>query len=326
MRQGRELIGWGMASGVWEAQMMQTSARATLTADGRLEVATATADIGTGTYTILTQIGADALGLKMADVTARIGDSSLPTSPVEGGSWTAASAGSAVLAACDMVRARLLGAARGLPGSPLAGAAMEEVSFANGRIGLAAYPMRSLSITEVMRAAGLDRIEEEQTASPSKTVQKTYSSYTHSAVFVEVRVDEELGVIRVTRVVDAVAAGRIINPKTARSQIIGGVVWGMGMALAEESLQDHELGRFMNHNLAEYHIPVNADVHDIDVIFVPEDNDKGNPLGVKGLGEIGICGTAAAIANAVFHATGKRIRELPITIDKLLVDAPVSAE
>ncbi|GAV35002.1 Xanthine dehydrogenase molybdenum-binding subunit [Roseomonas sp. TAS13] len=326
MREGRELIGWGVASGVWEAQMMKTSARATLTADGKLEVATATADIGTGTYTILTQIGADALGLGMEDVTAKIGDSSLPTSPVEGGSWTAASAGSAVLAACDMVRARLLGAARGLPDSPLAGAAMEDVSFANGRIGLSADPLRSLPLTEVMRAAGLDRIEEEQTASPSKEMQKTYSSYTHSAVFAEVRVDEELGVIRVTRIVDAVAAGRIINPKTARSQIIGGVVWGMSMALTEESLQDHNLGRFMNHNLAEYHVPVNADVHDIDVIFVQEDNDKGNPLGVKGLGEIGICGTAAAIANAVFHATGKRIRSLPITVDKLLGDVAVPAE
>ena len=177
-----------------------------------------------------------------------------------------------------------------------------------------------------MRAAGLDRIEEEQTTSPSKEMQKNYSSYTHSAVFVEVRVDEELGVIRVTRIVDAVAAGRIINPKTARSQIIGGVVWGMGMALAEETLQDHNLGRFMNHSLAEYHLPVNADIHDIDVIFVQEDNDKGNPLGVKGLGEIGICGTAAAIANAVFHATGKRIRSLPITIDKLLEDTAVPAE
>jgi xanthine dehydrogenase YagR molybdenum-binding subunit len=146
-----------------------------------------------------------------------------------------------------------------------------------------------------------------------------YSAYTHSAVFVEVRVDEELGVLRLTRIVDAVAAGKILNPKTARSQIIGGVVFGIGMALEEESMLDHDLGRFMNHNLAEYHVPVSADVPDIDVIFVEEHDDKASPIGVKGLGEIGVVGTAAAIANAVFHATGKRIRELPITIDKLLV-------
>jgi xanthine dehydrogenase YagR molybdenum-binding subunit len=137
-------------------------------------------------------------------------------------------------------------------------------------------------------------------------------------VFVEVRVDEELGVVRVTRVVDAVAAGRIINTKTARSQILGGVVMGISMALHEETLPDNSLGRFMNHSFAEYHIPVNADIHDIDVIFVDEPDDEVNDMGVKGLGEIGIVGTAAAVANAIFHATGKRVRDLPITPDKLL--------
>jgi xanthine dehydrogenase YagR molybdenum-binding subunit len=133
-----------------------------------------------------------------------------------------------------------------------------------------------------------------------------------------VRVDEQLGVIRVTRVVSAVAAGRILNATTARSQIIGGVVWGIGMALHEETLIDHKLGRIMNHDFAEYHVPVNADVHDIDVIFVDEPDDRINPLGIKGLGEIGIVGVAAAIANAVYHATGTRVRDLPITLDKLL--------
>ncbi len=144
------------------------------------------------------------------------------------------------------------------------------------------------------------------------------SRHTHSAVFAEVKVDEELGVVRVTRIVSAVAAGRIINPKTARSQILGGVVMGIGMALHEETLADHRLGRFMNHNFAEYHIPAHADIHDIEVIFVDEPDPEVTPLGVKGLGEIGIVGTAAAVANAIFHATGKRVRSLPITIDKLL--------
>ena len=318
MREGRELIGWGMASGMWEAQLMKTSARATLTADGRLEVATATADIGTGTYTILTQIAADALGLRMEDVSARIGDSSLPKSPIEGGSWTAASAGSAVQAACYGVRETLLQHARKVPNSPLAKADLDQVVFVGGGIALASDTTRVVSIAEAMRAGGAETIEAEETVSPSLATQKTHSSYTHAAVFVEVRVDEELGTVRVTRVVDAVAAGRILNPKTARSQIIGGVVFGIGMALAEETMADHALGRFMNHNFTEYHVPVNADVRDIDVIFVDEKDDLTSPMGVKGLGEIGICGTAAAITNAIFHATGKRMRHLPVTIDKLL--------
>ena len=318
MREGRELIGWGMAAGVWEAMMQKTSARATLTADGRLEVATATADIGTGTYTILAQIAADALGLGMDDVSVRIADTELPHAPIEGGSWTAASAGSAVQLACHAVREALFKHARGVEGSPLANADREHVAFMGGRMTLLSDPSRSMGIAEAMQRAGVEKIELEETASPSTVTQKRYSAYTHSAVFVEVRVDEELGVIRVTRVVDAVAAGKIINPKTARSQVIGGVVFGISMALHEESMLDNTLGRFMNHNLAEYHVPVNADIHDIEVVFVDEHDDKVSPIGVKGLGEIGIVGTAAAVANAVFHATGKRLRDLPITIDKVL--------
>ncbi|MBP0447198.1 xanthine dehydrogenase family protein molybdopterin-binding subunit [Roseomonas sp. SSH11] len=318
MKEGRELIGWGMASGMWEAQMQKTTARATLTIDGKLEVGTATADIGTGTYTILTQIAADALGLPMEKVTALVGDSKLPFSPVEGGSWAAASAGTAVHLACNTVREQLFKYARGMDGSPLANAEIGRVAFRNGRMELISDPSRFVTIQDAMRAGAVDRIEAEETGSPSRITQLRYAAYTHSAIFAEVRVDEELGRIRVTRIVDAVAAGRILNPKTARSQILGGVVFGIGMALTEESMMDHHLGRFMNHNYAEYHIPVNADVHDIDVIFVEEHEDKINPIGVKGLGEIGIVGTAAAIANAVFHATGKRVRHLPITVDRLL--------
>lgn len=148
--------------------------------------------------------------------------------------------------------------------------------------------------------------------------QKQYSRYTHSAVFVEVKVDEDLGTVHVTRVVTAVAGGRIINPKTARSQVLGGVVWGISQALQEDSVLDNNLGRFMNNNLGEYHVPVNADIKDIDVIFVEEHDDIVNPLGVKGLGEIGIVGVAAAVSNAVYHATGKRVRDLPIQLNKLL--------
>lgn len=148
--------------------------------------------------------------------------------------------------------------------------------------------------------------------------QRKYTRSTHSAVFVEEEVDEDLGTVKVSRAVSAIAGGRIINPKTARSQIIGGMVWGISKALEEESMMDHTLGRFMNHTLAEYHVAVNADIHDLDVIFVDETDTVVNPLGAKGLGEIGIVGMPAAIANAIFHATGKRVRELPITLDKLL--------
>ena len=173
---------------------------------------------------------------------------------------------------------------------------------------------RAVSIADAMRHGGVDRIEQEKTTNPAQDA--TRANNTHSAIFAEVKVDEQLGVIRVTRVVSAVAAGRILNTKTAGSQILGGVVWGIGMALHEETLIDHRFGRIMNANIAEYHVPVNADVHDIKVIFVDEPDDS-NPLGIKGVGEIGIVGVAAAIANAVYHATGKRVRDLPITLDKL---------
>ena len=191
------------------------------------------------------------------------------------------------------------------------------MTFADGQVRPADDPSRAVSLAEAMRHGKVDAIEEEATAGPTPE-QSRYARYTHSAVFAEVRVDEDFGTVHVPRVVSAVAGGRILNPKTARSQVLGGVVWGIGMALEEESVLDHAFGRFMNHNLAEYHVPVNADVREIDVIFVEEHDEVVNPLGVKGLGEIGIVGVAAAIANAVFHATGKRIRDLPITLDKLL--------
>ncbi|PTM39567.1 xanthine dehydrogenase family protein molybdopterin-binding subunit [Bosea sp. 124] len=321
MRDGRELIGWGMASGVWEANMMKTSARAVLSAEGKLEISCATSDIGTGTYTILTQIAADALGLAMEDVTVALGDSSLPASPVQGGSWTAASAGSAVMAACQTLRANLLKQASKIDGSPLADVGIDDVAFTDGRIVMRVDANRSVSLADAIASGGNTQVEAEESAGPGligMMLPKSHSTYTHAAVFAEVRIDQDLGVLRVTRIVNAVAAGRILNPKTARSQIIGGVVWGMGMALHEETLTDHALGRIMNHSLAEYHVPANADVHEVEVNFVEEHDDKASPIGVKGLGEIGIVGTAAAIANAVHHATGKRIRSLPITIDKIV--------
>ena len=318
MREGAELIGYGVATGVWEALMQPTSARARLSADGALEVSVATADIGTGTYTILSQIAADALGVPLEDVTARVGDSSLPRAPVEGGSWTAASAGAAVRLACENLRGQLLQAARGVEHSPLANADFAHVCFVDGAVALAADPSLRVSYAQAMASLGVGHLEAEETAQRASGVDAAWSAYTHAATFVEVRVDEELGVVRVPRVVSAVAAGKILNPLTGRSQIMGGVVMGIGMALHEEGAPDHALARVMNHNFGEYHIPTNADVGEIEAIFVEEQDDKVSPLGVKGLGEIGIVGVAAAVANAVFHATGRRVRDLPITLDKLL--------
>jgi xanthine dehydrogenase YagR molybdenum-binding subunit len=318
MKDGDQLIGWGMATGIWDADQMMAGAKAVFTSDGKLNVSSATADIGTGTYTIMTQIAAETLGLPLEDVAFGLGDSSLPQAPVEGGSFTAATVGSAVKAVCDQVREKLFTLAQKVENSPLAGAGFEDVTFSNGRIRLNGRASQSISITDAMRHSGVSVIEEEAAAGPDKQKHSQYARNSHSAIFVEVKVDQDLGLIRVTRVVTAVAAGRILNPKTARSQVMGGIVWGIGMALEEESVMDRNFGRFINHNLAEYHVPVNADVHEIDVIFVEENDSIVNPLGVKGLGEIGIVGVAAAIANAVFHATGKRVRDLPITLDKLL--------
>lgn len=317
MREGRELIGWGLATGVWEAMQNPASARALIDGDGHLHVSSATTDIGTGTYTVMTQIAAASLALDMAQVTFSLGDSHLPKAPLQGGSFTVSSVGSAVQQACIALQDELLKAAVGLEDSPFAGLARDQVEFVDGQLRVIGAPELALGYGEIVRASGGAALEAQVEAKPDEK-REAYSSATHSAVFVEVRVDEELGVVRVARVVSAIAAGRVVNPKTARSQILGGVVWGIGMALQEETQTDHGLGRHMNHNLAEYHIPVHADIGEVEVIFVEEEDRVVNALGSKGVGEIGIVGVAAAVANAIWHATGKRIRDLPITPDKLL--------
>jgi xanthine dehydrogenase YagR molybdenum-binding subunit len=315
MRDGKELVGWGMATGIWEALQVPIEVRIALSANGHAEVSCATSDIGTGTYTIMTQVAADLLGVPADSVTIKLGDSTLPQSPVEGGSWIAASVSNGIATTCDAIRAELLRLAKQMPGSPLASAGADEVSLTDGKLVSRRDPSRAVSMTDAMRAAGVDRIEQQKaTTFPSDG---KYAHNTHSAIFAEVKVDEQLGVVRVTRVVNAVAAGRILNPKTAGSQIMGGVVWGIGMALHEEALTDHKYGRVMNADIAEYHVPVNADIQDIKVIFVDEPDTIVNPLGIKGVGEIGIVGVPAAVANAVYHATGKRVRDLPITLDKV---------
>jgi xanthine dehydrogenase YagR molybdenum-binding subunit len=287
MRDGRLLVGWGMATATYPMNFAPAAARARLLPDGTAEVSSATSDMGPGTWTSMTQVAADALGLPIERVKFILGDSSLPKTPPHGGSMTMASVGSAVLAACRKVRDDAL-----------------------TRTG-------AQDIDEALRL--LQRpIETTQESTPSDAAKK-FSMHAFGAVFVEVAVDPELGQTRVRRIVGAYGAGRVINPKLARSQCIGGMIGGIGMALMEHSILDARNGRVINANLAEYPVPVHADAPaDMEVILVPEDDPHVNPLGVKGLGEIAMVGVAPAIVNAIYHATGKRIRELPVTPDKLI--------
>jgi len=318
MRHGNKLVGYGMATGIWEANRLLARAEAMITKAGKLQVSSAVSDIGTGTLTVMTQIAADELGLPLDDVTFLYGDSKMPFAPIEGGSFTVSTVGSAVKAAGKALRKKLLRKAQNIKNSPLADAGMQDVIFEDGNIHLKNNVMATVSFKDIVDANNGRPIKTTNTSVPNLIQYKRYSRATHSAAFVEVEVDEELGVINVTRALTAVAAGNIINPKTARSQILGGMVWSISKALREETISDYRLGKYMNTNLAEYHIPVHADIHDMEVIFVDEKDDIVNELGCKGVGEIGLVGMPPAIANAVYHATGKRINQFPIHFDSLL--------
>lgn len=317
MRSGRYLVGYGVASATYPTRTRPASARVQVLADGRVRVQIAATDLGTGTYTVLTQIAADALGVSSDRVQVEIGDSNFPSAPPSGGSWGSASFGSAVHTACMTARAKMLALSSEDTRSALKGLSERDLEVRQGSI----FPAHNASLTEtyqeVLTRNNLKQLTAEVNFKPDEAAKK-YSMHAFGAHFVEVHVDPDTGEVRVPRFVSVHAAGRILNPKTARSQIIGGVVWGISMALHEKTHLDTRYGHFVNHDLGEYHVPVNADIGDIDAFFVEEKDPHVNPLGSKGVGEIGIVGAAAAVANAIYHATGKRIRELPITPDKLL--------
>ncbi len=317
MRDGKLLVGWGMASSVWGAMQMPASAKITLRPDGTATVSSATSDIGPGTYTVMTMIAAEFLGLQLDQVSFELGDTRQPKAPAQGGSWTTSSVGSAVRGAALAITAKLLALAQRDAHSPLQGASADDVEMLDGRLQRKSDTARGVDIAGLMRSTGTDEITEVYKSTPSPERDK-YASLAHGAQFVEVKVDPDLGTVQVTRVIEITACGKILNPLASHSQEIGGVVWGIGMALEEGTEVDHRTGRFMNANLQHYHVPVNADIHAIETVFVEEDDTIVNPLGVKGMGELGMVGIPAAIANAVYHATGKRIRSLPITPDKLL--------
>ncbi|MBC7714032.1 MAG: xanthine dehydrogenase family protein molybdopterin-binding subunit [Rhizobacter sp.] len=320
LKDGRKFVGYGMAGGMWEANRQAIQVMAAYNKEGKLTVSSASSDMGTGTYTIMAQMAADSFGLHIDQVKAMIGDSKLPEAPLSGGSWTAASLSHGVIFACDKLKKTLFDSAKGMKNSPLSKSTFEGSVFKEGWVYDKTDLTKKVSLLDILKHEKKDEITE--TDGENKIMgmikQMPYSKNTHAAVFVEVKVDEDLGMVEVTKVVSAVAAGKILNPKTARSQILGGVVWGISQALHETNLIDHNFGRIMNHSLAEYHITVQKDVGNIEVIFIDEKDDVTSKMGVKGLGEIGIVGTAAAVANAIYNAIGMRIRELPITPDKLI--------
>ncbi len=315
MRDGGMLVGYGMATATWPTHRMAATVTVRLTDDGTAGVVTAASDIGPGTYTVMTQIAADALGLPLQRVRFGLGDSAMPRAPVEGGSMTVASVGSAVHEAALAARARAVELARGDAASPLHKARADNIDVADGRLFLRSDPMVAETYSELLRRHGPVEVTHESKAGGET---KKFSMHAFGAQFVEVRVDPDLRTVRVARVVGGFAAGRIINPKTARSQAIGGIVGGLGMALLEETVWDPRNGRVVNANLADYHVPVHADIPPLEAFFIEEHDPHVNPLGAKGLAELSLVGVAPAVANAVYHATGRRVRELPITPDKLL--------
>jgi xanthine dehydrogenase YagR molybdenum-binding subunit len=317
MREGRKLVGWGMATATYPTNRSPAAAMARILPDGSAVVRSATQDLGTGTYTVMTQVAADALGLPPEKVRFELGDSSFPIAPVSGGSTTVASVAPAVHAAATAARLKLIGIAVADERSCLYGAHSDDVEVEDGWLRLRGQPSRRESMADIVVRHGGHPVEARADAAPGAEKQK-FSMHAFGAVFVEVHVDEDLCEIRVPRVVGVYGVGKLMNRKTGYSQLMGGIVWGLGLALLEETVMDKRVGRAVNGNLAEYHVPVNADIGSIDVSVVDEDDPHVNPLGAKGIGEIGITGVAGAIANAVYHATGRRVRSLPITLDKLL--------
>jgi xanthine dehydrogenase YagR molybdenum-binding subunit len=312
------LVGWGMGTATFPALMFQAQARAVLRNDGTGVMESGTHDMGQGAWTAFAQIAADGLGLDIDQVEFRAGTSDLPDAGIAGGSAHTATAGMAIHSAGADVIAKLADLAMKDDRSPLFGAGNVGVIARRGRLHRRDDENRNESYSDILVRAGMTEIEGRGTSAIDPAAQSTYAMHAHGAVFAEVKVDPDLGQIRVTRLVGAFAAGTIINPRLVRSQYYGGMIWGVSFALQEQAIMDPRSGRPMNPNLAEYHVPVNADVPSLEAILVEEHDPYVNALGIKGVGEIGITGTAGAIANAVWHATGVRVRQFPITLDRLV--------
>jgi xanthine dehydrogenase YagR molybdenum-binding subunit len=300
-REGAWFIGMGMAAAIRTNLMMPSKCAVALNWQGILTVTMSMTDIGTGSYTVLSQVAAEMLGIPVENVRMELGDSDFPETPGSGGSWGAASSGSGLFDACTNLRREL---------AIKLGINVEDAIFSNGRI---TGSGKSETLGTLAGQFGLQASGE---ITPG-AMAKEFSQQAYGAHFAEVAVNQDTGEIRVRRMLGVFAAGRILNEKTARSQVTGAMIWGVGMALHEDAVIDGRTGHFVNHDLAEYHVPCHADIPELEVYFLPEIDDKTNPLKIKGLGELGICGSGAAVANAVYNACGVRIREFPLTLDKV---------
>ncbi len=312
------LVGWGIGTATFPALMFAAEARATLRGDGSGMMEIGAHDMGQGAWTALAQIAADGLGLDADRMEFRSGTSDLPDAGIAGGSAHTATAGMAIHNAGAAVIAKLADLATGDERSPLFGAGNAGVTARDGRLFRRDDENRSESYRDILQRAGLAQIEASGKGAADPAAQSTYAMHAHGAVFAEVKVDPDLGQVRVSRMVGAFAAGRIINPRMVQSQIFGGMIWGMSFALHEQAIIDCRSGRILNANLAEYHVPVNADVPPMEALMIDEHDPHVNALGIKGVGEIGVTGSAGAVANAVWHATGIRVRRFPIGIDDLV--------
>ena len=335
MRDGEWLIGWGCATATYPSNIAPAAARLSLTPVGKATIQLAGHEIGTGAYTVVAITVADGLGLRVEDVTVVMGDSDLPPVPVAGGSNNAASTAHVAAKACEDIRQRIATAAVKANDGPFAGADPAQLKLRNGTLTGPGGRSEPLAVAMGRIVSGPLEVHAENTPAglgpdavaglyqgkPTMsrgTSRKDVTAFAFGAQLVEVRIHERTREIRAARVVSAFSAGTIINPLTAYSQFMGGAIWGLSSALFEATEIDSRSARYVNDNLADYLIPVNADVPDVQVIIVPESDDRVNPMGIKGIGEIGIVGMNAAVANAVFHATGRRIRDLPIRVEQLL--------
>ncbi|WP_432073457.1 molybdopterin cofactor-binding domain-containing protein [Streptomyces wuyuanensis] len=321
VREGRWLIGYGMSAAIRGHFQGPTAVRVRLEADGTAVVRTDMTDIGTGTYTILTQVAAEGLGLPLDRVRIELGLSDLPASWGSGGSWGATNSCTATHRACMALREKLLEAARGDARSPLHGLNPADAVFSGGDVGIGGATEALGEILARNHPEGLEA-EGRVRYMGDEPNYSDYSINTYGAHFAEVGVDADTAEIRLRRMLGVFSVGRVFNPKTTRSQLIGGMVWGVGAALEEEAVVDPRSGAFVNRDLAGYLVPVHADITDVDALVLDGYDDKANVLGAKGVGEVGICGAGASVVNAVFNATGVRVRDFPVTIEKVLPGLP----
>jgi xanthine dehydrogenase YagR molybdenum-binding subunit len=318
MREGNKLIGWGMATATYPANRSSAMAVVRILPNGHAYVGCGSQDLGTGTYTIMAQTAANALGIDPMLVEAKLGDSNLPKAPVSGGSQSAASIGPAILDAATQAKLKIAQMAIADARSPLHGVLIADVAAKDGSLFNKNAPDVTDSYESILARNGGEPVEAMGSAQPSQEV-AGMSTHSFGAVFVEVAVDVSTHMVEIRRVVGTYDVGTLMNKTTGMSQLEGGIVWGVGFALHEESHLDNKYGRYVNANLGEYHVPVNADIGTIDVTVVGVPDKSFNPLGARGIGEIGITGVVAAIGNAIFHATGKRVRNFPITPDKIMM-------